>query len=81
MRPLLSLLLVACASAPVRVEPLPSATPWCVAVTLAWRDGTEAGLACGSTRDVCESVRAKAVRFGSLADIRSVGQCRRKEQP
>jgi hypothetical protein len=73
----LGLLLAACAPRPAVVEPAASPTPHCFSVRLAWDGKTEAGLACGSTADVCESVRRRAARWGGAAGIKEVGSCKR----
>jgi hypothetical protein len=78
VRLLLAATLIACAPRPAVVEPAATETPWCMAVTLAWNGRSEAGQACGSTRDVCESVRRRAVRYGAIAKITEVGACMRR---
>lgn len=78
MRLLLAMALVGCAPRPQAVEPPAVATPWCFAVALAWDGRTEAGEACGSTWDVCESVRRRASRFGGMVGIKEVGTCQRR---
>jgi len=67
-----------CSSRAQVIEPKRAETPWCFAVALEWRDGTEAGQVCGSTLDVCESVRRRAVRWGGVAKLREVGACGRR---
>lgn len=78
MRLLLAIALAACASLPQVTEPKREATPWCFRLSLAWNGRTEAGLACGSTRNVCESVQRRAVRWGGVAGLRQVGACGRE---
>jgi hypothetical protein len=71
------LLLAACAQRPQVVEPPRVEAPYCFAVELAWDGRTEHGQACGSTSDVCESVRRRAVRWGGVAKLTAVGACKR----
>jgi hypothetical protein len=72
------LLLAACAPRPQVVEPPRVEAPYCFAVQLAWDGRTEHGQACGSTSDVCESVRRRAIRWGGVAGLRAVGNCDRR---
>jgi hypothetical protein len=70
-------LLAACCAAPrAMAAPSPAPTPWCFAVSLAWDGRTEAGLACGSTLDVCQSAQRRALRWGGMGGVRGVGPCR-----
>jgi hypothetical protein len=78
MRLALLIALAACAARPQAVEPAVAPAPYCFRLNLLGDGRTEAGEACGSTRDVCESVQRRAVRWGGMAGIKRVGACGRK---
>jgi len=76
MRAALLILLAACSSPPVNyAEPEEAETPWCFAVGLRFQGDDEAGLGCGSTRELCEQARSTAIRTRRWTAVTTVGEC------
>lgn len=69
-------LVAACCHQAVRhVGPPPAERPWCAAFSASTPGGQLDGEACVTTRAACEAAVSKARSYGSLAGVRSVGDC------
>lgn len=65
-----------CCRQAVRRDELPPAErPWCASFAASTPDGPLDGEACVTTRAACEAAVSKARSYGSLAGVRSVGDC------
>lgn len=71
-------LIAGCCRQAVRIhEPEPRPTEWCAVVEVQNRGRLVIGRACAEAEVDCRDAVATARRFGAMAGVRSVGECRR----
>jgi hypothetical protein len=73
-------LAAACCRQAVREEgPPPVPRQWCVSFSASTERGPLDGEACVTARAACDAAVHQARRFGALAGLRSIGDCRWRE--
>lgn len=73
------LVLVSCAAKPQVLEPVQTTTaPWCFKSIVLFNKKDQVAIGCFESEPLCGNAQRRAIKYGGLAGIKQVGECKAK---